>query len=197
MRILGIDEVGRGSIAGPLVVCGVVLNSTIKGLADSKKLTRTQREKLCNQICNDYNRVIIVTINSMMIDQLGLSECMRTACSQIFSGFSKQEFDKVVIDGNVNYLKGRNNTETIIGADDLVDEVMAASIVAKVARDNYMLLQSVKYPEYMFDKNVGYGTAQHLKALNNFGYTKQHRKTFKPVDRYVSESRTYSRGGSS
>lgn len=186
--IIGIDEVGRGCWAGPLVVAGVGLAAPIEGLADSKKLSAKRRQNLDDLIRNDNNIVITSWISSGKIDELGLTQAMRAACQEIFSQISKEIDARVIIDGNINFLAEHSNTEAVIKADDTVAEVMAASIVAKQARDQYMIDLATEYPEYGFESNVGYGTKLHMEGLAKHGVTNHHRKSFKPIKKYVSET---------
>ena len=168
--IVGIDEVGRGSWAGPLVAAAVLLNSPIEGLTDSKLISAIKRSKLSDEILQTAGGYGIGWVTADEIDILGLTKSVSLAMQRA-----------IIIDGNYNFLKEYENVETLIKADLLIPSVSAASIIAKVARDNFMADKSLVYPGYGFEKNVGYGTKQHLEALNKLGLTDIHRKSFKPM----------------
>ena len=187
--IYGIDEVGRGCWAGPLVVAAVALSDPIDDLADSKKLSPKQRALLNDKIINDNNSVIISFVSARQVDNLGLSQALAYACEELFLEISKQKYSKVIIDGNINYLASYDNTEAVVKADQSIDECMAASIVAKEARDDYMREISLQHPNYGFDRHVGYGTKQHMEAIENHGLIDEHRRSFKPIKQYVAEER--------
>lgn len=177
--IVGLDEVGRGCWAGPLVAGAVILGKPIKGLRDSKKLTKKQREELAEIINNEALSVGLGWVEPMDIDRLGLTEsiglAMNAALSQI-----KVPYKRIIIDGNHAFVEDER-VEARIGADDSVPCVSAASIIAKVARDNYMAKMSVKFPGYGFEKHVGYGTKLHSESLKVQGVCKLHRLSYKPV----------------
>jgi ribonuclease HII len=179
--MIGIDEVGRGCWAGPLVVAAVRLKQPIFGLKDSKKLSRQQREKLYRLI--EMNADIgLAVIMPAVVDKLGLGRAVEKAFVESYKQLSPQN-EVVVVDGNINYLaaiEARSVCE--IKADSLYPEVSAASIYAKVYRDNYMIKLAEKYPNYGFDKHVGYGTKIHSEALGLYGPIKGiHRFSYKPI----------------
>jgi ribonuclease HII len=178
--LVGIDEVGRGSWAGPLVAAAVLLDNPIDGLTDSKLITSKKRIVLSNQILMSAKDYGIGWVSAEEIDAIGLTKSVSLAMERAISKI-KNNYEKIIIDGNYNYLKDYKNVETLIKADLLIPSVSAASIIAKVARDNYMKEKSLDYPGFGFDKNVGYGTKQHLEALNKYGLTDIHRKSFKPM----------------
>jgi len=169
----GIDEAGRGPIAGALVVAGVVLTNKIDGLKDSKKLTQKRREELYNIIKNN-SKYYIYEVEAKKIDEIGLSKAIKEALLAIKKHFNGFNF---IFDGNSSF--GVRGIETLIKADDKVECVKAASIIAKVYRDNQMIEFAKKYPEYGFEKHKGYGTKAHLEAIAKFGYCEIHRKSFK------------------
>ena len=191
MAILGIDEVGRGPWAGPLVVGACVLgDAQIEGLTDSKKLTPKKREALA-PIIREQAAVGLGWISAEELDRIGLSQALckaaRAAVKQI-----KVPFHEIIIDGTVNFLRDTplaSHVQVLKKADLLVPEVSAASIVAKVARDEYMYQLAKKYPGYGFEKHVGYGTAAHKAALEKLGPCPEHRKSFKPIAQYVGSTR--------
>jgi ribonuclease HII len=179
--IVGIDEVGRGCWAGPLVAGAVILDSPIMGLRDSKKLSRMQRERLATIINDEAVYVGLGWVWPEEIDSSGLTASVSLAMRRALESIQVR-FDEIIIDGNYNFLPDIETTRSLIKADDSVPEVSAASIVAKVARDTYMATAAhLKYPEYGFDRHVGYGTAAHVKALAEYGVTDLHRKSFNPI----------------
>lgn len=182
--ILGIDEVGRGPWAGPLVVGAVVLGKvTIEGLNDSKKLSAKRREVLAEEIYAKAAGWGLGWVSAEEIDNIGLSEALKVATIRAVEQITVP-YHEIIIDGTINFLKettkGRFVT-TLAKADGLIPAVSAASIIAKVARDAYMAEQADRYPHYGFEKHVGYGTANHKKALLEHGVTPLHRRSFAPI----------------
>lgn len=185
--ILGIDEVGRGPWAGPLVMGAVVLGGAeIEGLTDSKKLTKKSRERLYDEIYAKASGVGLGWVSAAEIDEIGLSEALRLATKRAVHEI-KTPFHEIIIDGTVNFLVGtplERHVTTMKKADLLVPSVSAASIVAKVARDRWMAEQDEAYPGYKFASHVGYGTAAHRAAIEKFGVTPLHRLSFAPLVKY-------------
>lgn len=187
--ILGIDEVGRGPWAGPLVIGAVVLgDAQIDGLTDSKKLSRKRRDELDVIIREEAAGYGLGWVDAGEIDEIGLSEALvlatRRAVEQV-----KAPYHEIVIDGTINFLKDTSKGKyvtTMKKADLLVPSVSAASIIAKVARDNYMAEQDALYPAYNFTSHVGYGTAKHRAAIEAHGVTPLHRLSFAPLQKYSS-----------
>ncbi len=183
MIIVGVDEVGRGCWAGPVVAGAVILRTPIDGLKDSKKLLAKRRSELSAQIISsaDYG---LGWVSPSEVDQLGLTAAVGLAMQRAVDKIS-DEHDVIVIDGDYNFLPNNRKTQTLIKADDLIPAVSAASIIAKVARDNYIAEQAVIFPEYGFDSHVGYGTKKHIQALDNNGVTPIHRLSYKPIKAYL------------
>ncbi|MBR5418766.1 ribonuclease HII [Candidatus Saccharibacteria bacterium] len=184
-KLLGIDEVGRGPWAGPLVVGACVLREPIEGLNDSKKLTAKRREALAAEI-HEKAYCGLGWVSAAELDELGLSQALRKACREAVKAVQAQkpEFNEIIIDGTINFLSDTplgKYVSVLPKADALVPEVSAASIIAKVARDNYMVELAERFPEYGFEKHVGYGTALHRAALEKYGPCEEHRKSFRPV----------------
>lgn len=188
MAILGIDEVGRGPLAGPLVVGAVILpedeKEWYKELRDSKKLSPKKRERLDSLIRTDAT-VGLGWATNIEIDDVGISEALHLATRRAVKEVQKQRtpFSQIIIDGKVNFLKNTalaRYVSTVVKADDLIREVSAASIVAKVARDKYMVGLAEKYPEYGFEKHMGYGTVKHRQAIAEKGICPEHRCSFEP-----------------
>jgi len=171
--LCGIDEAGRGPLAGPLVVVGVVINNHIDGLNDSKKLTEKKRESLFEIIKSNTNYHIVSTSNKI-IDEIGLSKALKNSILEIMNNISANTY---LMDGNTSF--GINNLDHKIKADATVMEVSAASILAKVTRDRFMCNISSSYPEYNFHKHKGYGTKSHVESMREFGLSELHRISFK------------------
>ena len=199
--ILGIDEVGRGPYAGPLVIGACILgdwqNSEnaewIEKLTDSKKISAKRREELYVLIKEKALATATGWVSSAEIDKIGLSEALRLATRRAVEQFQKTKvpFSEIIIDGTMNFLVGtklEKYVSTLKKGDFLVKEISAASILAKVERDKYMVELDAIYPEYSFGKHVGYGTAAHQKAMEEFGLTPEHRRSFRPV-REIAESK--------
>lgn len=180
MITLGVDEVGRGCWAGPVVAGAVILSSPIAGLADSKRLSKRKRAVLAAEIQMTAAWHSLGWASSQEVDLLGLSAAVRLAMARAVSTVSRP-YDVLIIDGNINYLKDNPKARAIIKADASVAAVSAASILAKVARDNYMAEQALNYPGYRFGDHVGYGTAAHWQALMTYGICPLHRTSVKPV----------------
>ena len=171
LKICGIDEAGRGALAGPLAVAAGVLKREIAGLNDSKKLTAKRREKLFKEIIKN-SEFLITYFSNEQIDRLGLSECLKRALRLFKAHFADFE---LLYDGNANYGTG---VKTMIGADGKVAQVSAASILAKVSRDALMTAWGGVHTGYGYAAHKGYGTKAHLSAIAARGYCDIHRKSF-------------------
>ncbi len=171
--LCGIDEAGRGPIAGPLVVAGAIIKKPIEGLNDSKKLTEKKREALFDLIKENTTHHIVFTDNKTL-DEIGISKALKNSITEIME---KLEADEYLMDGNTSF--GIQNLAHMIKADGKVEAVSAASILAKVSRDRYMYEIAHKYSKYDFDKHKGYGTKAHIEAIKKHGYSDLHRMTFK------------------
>lgn len=193
--ILGIDEVGRGPWAGPLVVGAVILGGAeIDGLDDSKKLTKKRREALDVEIREKAAAWALGWVSAQELDDIGMSEALRLATRRAVEQIQAQcrqqnlAFSEVIIDGKVNFLRGtalEKFVATIPKADGLIPSVSAASIIAKVARDQFMAEQDAVYPGYGFASNAGYGVAKHRAAIERLGVTPLHRLSFAPLAKYA------------
>ena len=188
MAILGIDEVGRGPLAGPLVVGAVILpeeeREWYKELKDSKKLSAKKREKL-NDVIMAEALAGLGWVTNTELDEVGISEALKLATRRAVKAVQslRVPFSQIVIDGKVNFLMDTplsKYVSTVVKADNLIREVSAASIAAKVARDKYMSKLAKKYPEYGFEKHMGYGTVMHRNALFKYGICPEHRRSFEP-----------------
>ena len=175
MSILcGIDEAGRGPIAGDLVVAGCIFTEVkIDGLNDSKKISEKKRYKLYDEILpNTLNHIVVISPQD--VDEFGISKCMTKALLEIKEHLNA---DSYLFDGNTTF--GVAGLETMVKADGKVAEVSAASILAKVTHDRNIIRDSLVYPEYGFEKHKGYGTKFHVEMIKEHGYCPIHRRSFK------------------
>ena len=172
-KLCGIDEAGRGPLAGDLVMAGVILLNEIKGLMDSKVLSEKKREAFYPQIIEN-SLYHIVSFSPKQIDELGLSSCLRKGLEEIMK---KLEAKVYLFDGNQTF--GVLGVSTMIKADAKIPEVSAASILAKVTHDRAIIEASKTYPLYGFEKHKGYGTKAHVTAIKEHGYCDIHRRSFK------------------
>jgi len=175
LQLCGIDEAGRGPLAGPLVVAGVILEKRINGLGDSKVLTEEKREKLFPKIL-ERSRHHLVVIDADRIDGWGISRCMRMALEEIVERLGGDGI-RFLFDGNSAF--GVPGIATLVKADGKVPQVGAASILAKVTRDRIMIGYDGRWPEYGFGRHKGYGTAEHLEAIQRYGLCPIHRRSFR------------------
>ena len=174
MRILcGIDESGRGPIAGDLVMAGCILHSEVAGLNDSKKLTEKKREALFEQIIQN-STYHIAKFTPKQIDEDGISACLTKGLKEIMRALKADEY---LFDGNSTF--GVQGLKSMIKADGKVPEVSAASIIAKVTHDRDILQEAKNYPEYQFEKHKGYGTKLHVEMIKKHGYCDIHRRSYK------------------
>lgn len=175
--LAGIDEAGRGPLSGPVVAAAVIANSDniIEGINDSKKLSEQKRNFLYEEIITRYSYSIgIVEANE--IDQINILQATIKAC-RIAADNLNCTPDIILVDGNMRFSDKR--FKSIIKGDTKSHAIAAASIVAKVTRDRIMTHLHCSYPEYNWQKNKGYGSKEHLKAIANYGICEHHRKTFK------------------
>ena len=174
MQVLcGIDEAGRGPLAGDLVMAGCILNAVIAGLNDSKKLSEKKRELLYEKIIANAN-YHIVSFSPQLIDEKGISFCLKSGLQEIMATLDATEY---LFDGNTSF--GVKNLSTMVKADGKIAQVSAASILAKVTHDRNLLLQAQQYPEYQFEKHKGYGTKLHIEMIKKYGYSPLHRRSYK------------------
>ena len=179
--IAGIDEVGRGALAGPVVAAAVILdlNRLPAGLNDSKKLTATTREKLDGEIRKTALAYAIARIEADEIDRINILRATRQAMCKAIAALNPAP-DYLLIDA-LQLKEIAITQKAIIKGDAKSVSIAAASIIAKVARDHWMMDYDQEFPGYGFVRNVGYGTATHLQALREIGPTKIHRLTFRKV----------------
>lgn len=174
--IVGIDEAGRGPLAGPVVVAGVImpLDDVIDGVDDSKKLSEKKREQLYKIILSKAINVRVAVIDNEIIDKINILNATKQGMLQCIDGLA--EADAVLIDAVK--LDAKVPTVSIVHGDALSYSIAAASIVAKVTRDRIMSELSAQYPQYNFAKHKGYGTSEHIKLLRQYGPCPIHRRTF-------------------
>ena len=173
MPLCGIDEAGRGCIAGSLVIAGVVLTEAVEGLTDSKQLSERRREALYPEIIAKSHHHI-VTFSAMQVDELGISKCLQQGLQAIQKHL---EGCRYLFDGNSTF--GVLGIETMVKADAKIPEVSAASILAKVTRDRLIIEAAEHYPQYGFEKHKGYGTKAHIEAIVTHGRCEEHRHSFR------------------
>jgi len=173
MVLCGIDEAGRGPLAGDLVIAGVIITNPIEGLMDSKKISEKKREALY-PIILENSQYHIVSFSPKEIDEIGLSACLTKGLESIKEHLKA---DIYLFDGNQTF--GVLGVTTMVKADTKVAEVSASSILAKVTHDRAIIKASTLYPNYGFEKHKGYGTKAHVDAIREFGYCDIHRKSFK------------------
>ena len=182
MKVLaGVDEVGRGSLIGPVFAAAVILNSSInkKLLKDSKKLSRIKREALYTYI--KKNSVWAIGIASLKeIEKVNILQASLLAMKRAIKKLKKKP-TLVLVDGNRTPALNNYNLKYIIKGDQKIASISAASIIAKVSRDKFITKLSKQFNNYGWDTNSGYGTKEHLKAIKKLGITKYHRKTFSPI----------------
>lgn len=182
--IAGVDEVGRGPLAGPVVAAAVILPKGYKltGINDSKKISEKKRDALYELIVRDAISYSVFLVQPERIDEINIYQASKLAMTEAICSLDVQP-DQLLIDAmevplSIDQLK-------IIKGDEKSISIAAASIVAKVTRDRYMLKLDQRYPEYGFKSNMGYGTKEHLEALKKYGPTSIHRKSFSPVGELI------------
>lgn len=185
--IIGCDEVGYGSLAGPLVVCGVKAprDWTLEGLNDSKKLSdkkrRIMRDKLSKLIEDNLIELAMSEKSNIIIDRVGVYVALKEAHSDVVRALGDEK-SSIIIDGNLkldDLVRDGYDLTSVVKADTTISTVMAASIIAKVYRDDKMKDFHLLHPMYDWDNNVGYGSAKHIKAIKDYGLSPLHRRSYK------------------
>jgi len=181
--IAGVDEVGRGSLIGPVYAAAVILNKSINKriLKDSKSLTKSKREILSKYI-KENSLWSIGKASVKEIEKINILQASLLAMKRAVKKLQKKP-SLVLVDGNKLPKIKNYNLKSIIKGDQKIPSISAASIIAKVSRDKMITNLGKKFKGYNWDKNYGYGTKQHLKAIKNLGITTQHRKTFSPINK--------------
>ena len=185
-KIAGVDEVGRGSLAGPVFAAAVILNKNInkKDIRDSKKIPFKKRILIANYIKKNS----IYAIGTASVNEINKINILNASLLSMKRALNKLKFKPSVayIDGLFAPKEIKIKYKTIIKGDEKITSIAAASIVAKASRDLFMIKLSKKYPNYNWHKNFGYGTTEHLNGLKKYGVTKHHRKKFKPIHNILS-----------
>jgi len=191
-RIAGVDEVGRGPLAGPVMACAVVLDLTRipEGLNDSKKLTAQRRADLC-KVIEAVAEVSLGEASVEEIDSLNILRASHLAMERAVAGLRAPP-DHCLIDGNMIPKGLEISAEAIIGGDGRCLSISAASIVAKIRRDYVMAALAQHYPGYGWETNAGYPSKSHKTALQNLGVTPHHRRSFKPVHNILYQQKNVS-----
>jgi len=185
--IIGIDEVGRGPLAGPVVSAAVRLskNFNITELNDSKKLSKSKREEVYNLIINTCEYQLGIS-NVEEIDKLNILQATFLSMRRAINKFKLPSNYKILVDGPWSFDKANKNILPKIKGDSIYPSIAAASIIAKIYRDNLMLNLSKEYSNYLWERNSGYGTKKHIEAIRLHGITKHHRKSFAPIHKILS-----------
>ncbi|MCI7350913.1 MAG: ribonuclease HII [Ruminococcus sp.] len=176
--ICGIDEAGRGPLAGDVYAAAVILRpgTVIEGLNDSKKLSEKKREQLYDEIIAKAEAYCVATASVSEIDSVNILQATFLAMKRAYDGLGLTA-DAVLVDGNRKPFGGDEVT-TVVKGDGTSASIAAASILAKVSRDRYMMKLAEKYPQYQFEKHKGYGTKLHYEMLEKHGISEVHRRTF-------------------
>jgi len=190
-NICGVDEAGRGPLAGPVVVAACILPPFLRipGINDSKKLSEKKRDELYKIIVREAIAYKVVFISVKEIDELNIYNATKKGMLEAIEGL-KVPADYVLIDAMPLGELDKSN-KSIIHGDALSASIAAASILAKVSRDQYMKKMDIKYPNYGFARHKGYGTKMHLEALEKYGPCPIHRKTYYPVTKYFSKQLSF------
>ena len=184
--VAGVDEVGRGSLIGPVYAAAVIFKKNIKDkeIIDSKKIKKTKREIISKYIKKNS----IWAIGSASLKEIENFNILNASLLAMKRAIEKHKIkpNLILIDGNKSPKIKNCLVKTVIKGDQKIKEISAASIIAKVSRDKLMNKMSKKFKKYKWDLNAGYGTKDHIKAIKKYGITKFHRKTFKPVHKMLS-----------
>jgi ribonuclease HII len=190
INVVGIDEAGRGPLAGPVSAGAVLINSNdqvVEGVRDSKKMSEKQREKVFEKIKEKSTAWGVGLASNIEIDKFGIQKAVRIAMERALNEVKKKvkKVDYLIVDGkNVSNIPGFK-MDKITKGDVYHYSISAASVLAKVTRDRIMKEMSIKYPQFGFEKHVGYGTKLHMEMLKKYGSCEIHRKSFKPVGELI------------
>ena len=190
-KIIGVDEVGRGCLAGPVVAAAIILDIkdlNNKEIKDSKLLSFKQRKNMFN-ILKKNSLFKFGVVNEKKIDNLNILNASLLAMKIAVNKIENYKKYKILVDGPLSFDKENSNIEPIINGDNLNTSISAASIMAKYYRDCLMIRLARKFPQYMWDKNFGYGTKDHIKNISKYGICKHHRKSFGPIHNILSQKK--------
>ena len=178
-NIAGVDEVGRGPLAGPVCAAAVILpkGMIINGVDDSKKLSEKKRERLYEEIINNAVAYSVAFVEPSVIDEINIRQATHKAMQQAVYDL-KTKADFLLVDGNDRIAFDGVESEYVVKGDSKFECIAAASIVAKVTRDRYMVEMDSVYPHYGFAKNKGYGTKEHMLGIRKYGISDIHRRSF-------------------
>ncbi len=184
--IAGVDEAGRGPLAGPVVIAAVIMDPKVRieGLNDSKKLSESKREELYEIIINSAIDWKIVIVSPTIIDEINILQATLLGMEKAVLKL-KERPEICLIDGNKIPRRIKKFSKAIVKGDGKLASIAAASILAKVTRDRIMIDLHHEHPEYNFLQNKGYPTKEHLAAINKFGILPCHRKSYRPVREYI------------
>jgi len=186
--IVGVDEAGRGPLAGPVVAAAVILPEGvhIQGLDDSKKLSAARRDLVFDRIVSSSAIYAVAIVDNEVIDRINILRASLNAMAQAV-GKLRNAFDLILVDGN-QIIPGLSSPQmAVVGGDAICPCISAASILAKVTRDRIMDHYAAIYPRYAFDQHRGYPTTEHLRKLREYGPTPIHRRTFRPVQEVLTQ----------
>ncbi len=190
--VIGVDEAGRGPLAGPVVAASFLFMPgsknmpALKGVNDSKRLSEIKRDYIYDTLINDFGGMLAYSlVDHSEIDKINILQATLLAMKNSVEKLEKPSNCIVLVDGNKSIKNLDLPQKTYVKGDSRVFAIAAASIIAKVARDRVMLDFDEQYPQYGFKKNKGYGTVEHLAALKRFGPTPIHRKTFAPIKNFI------------
>lgn len=181
--VIGVDEVGRGCLAGPVVACASLISIFPENVNDSKKLSHKKRQEIYQKLISNNNVFSFGIVDNQEIDRINILEATKKAMVIAVHDLLKKltnttnKVSRVVVDGNF-VPTGIQNAESVIGGDGLFLEIAASSILAKEFRDNLMRNIHSRFPMYNFAKNVGYGTKEHFEAIRLHGISEYHRRSF-------------------
>lgn len=193
VNVAGVDEAGRGPLAGPVVAGAVIIHSKdqmVEGVRDSKKMTQKQREKCFELIIQKSSAYGVGIVSNDEIDKIGIQKAVLKAMTMALEQIKEKivEINYIIADGkNVSIIEGYK-MERITKGDLFHYSISAGSVLAKVTRDRIMREYAAQFPNYNFEKHVGYGTKKHMEALKKFGICKIHRKTFEPIKSMLKEN---------
>jgi ribonuclease HII len=175
--VLGVDEAGRGPLAGPVVAASIILDKSAQklGINDSKKLTKAKREKLYDFLIQNFQYKVAL-VEPKVIDEINILQATMQAMREVISGL-EGKYSSIIVDGNCLPFKSPT-IHAIVGGDAKSLSIAAASIIAKVERDRIMTSLASEFPQYGWERNAGYGTREHITAIEKIGICKHHRLSF-------------------